>query len=115
MNTLSLVTGANGHLGNTLIRALLAREQQVRAGVRDPQRSAALNGLDCQVVRAELQDPDSLRQAMQGVGEEPAGRDRRRQRTRHAQCTAGRGRCWGPARGLCELRGSGGTQRPAPG
>jgi dihydroflavonol-4-reductase len=67
MNTLSLVTGANGHLGNTLIRALLAREQQVRAGVRDPQRSAALNGLDCQVVRAELQDPDSLRQAMQGV------------------------------------------------
>ena len=67
MNTLSLVTGANGHLGNTLIRALLAREQQVRAGVREPQRSAALNGLDCQVVRAELQDPDSLRQALQGV------------------------------------------------
>jgi dihydroflavonol-4-reductase len=28
MNTLSLVTGANGHLGNTLIRELLAREQQ---------------------------------------------------------------------------------------
>ncbi|WP_205885954.1 NAD-dependent epimerase/dehydratase family protein [Pseudomonas laurylsulfativorans] len=67
MNTLSLVTGANGHLGNTLVRALLAREQQVRAGVRDPQPSAALNGLDCQVVRAELQDPDSLRQALQGV------------------------------------------------
>ncbi|AFY20552.1 NAD(P)H-binding protein [Pseudomonas sp. UW4] len=60
MNTLSLVTGANGHLGNTLVRALLARGQQVRAGVRDPDRSAALNGLDCQVVCAELQDPDSL-------------------------------------------------------
>jgi dihydroflavonol-4-reductase len=67
MNTLSLVTGANGHLGNTLVRALLARGQQVRAGVRDPDRSAALNGLDCQVVRAELRDPDSLRQALQGV------------------------------------------------
>lgn len=67
MNTLSMVTGANGHLGNTLIRALLARGQQVRAGVRDPDRSPALNGLDCHVVRAELQDPDSLRQALQGV------------------------------------------------
>jgi dihydroflavonol-4-reductase len=67
MNTLSLVTGANGHLGNTLVRALLARGQHVRSGVRDLDRSAALNGLDCQVVRAELQDPDSLRQALQGV------------------------------------------------
>ncbi|WP_447903004.1 NAD-dependent epimerase/dehydratase family protein [Pseudomonas serbica] len=67
MNKLAMVTGANGHLGNTLVRALLARGQQVRAGVRDPTRSAALNGLDCQLVRAELQDFDSLRQAMQGV------------------------------------------------
>ncbi len=67
MNTLSLVTGANGHLGNTLVRALLARGQHVRAGVRDLDRGAALNGLDCQVVCAELQDPDSLRQALQGV------------------------------------------------
>ncbi|WP_448111794.1 NAD(P)H-binding protein [Pseudomonas lini] len=45
MKTLSMVTGANGHLGNTLVRALLARGQQVRAGVRDPDRRAALNGL----------------------------------------------------------------------
>lgn len=62
-----MVTGANGHLGNTLVRALLARGQHVRAGVRDPDRSTALNGLDCQVIRAELQDPGSLRQALQGV------------------------------------------------
>lgn len=55
MNTLSMVTGANGHLGNTLVRALLARGQQVRAGVRDPARGAVLNGLDCQLVRAEPQ------------------------------------------------------------
>ncbi len=67
MSTLSMVTGANGHLGNTLVRALLARGQQVRAGVRDPGPSTALAGLDCQVVRAELQDPGSLRQALQGV------------------------------------------------
>ena len=67
MNTLAMVTGANGHLGNTLVRALLARGQIVRAGVRDPDRSPALDGLDCQRVYAELQDPDSLRQALQGV------------------------------------------------
>lgn len=67
MSKLSMVTGANGHLGNTLVRALLARGQNVRAGVRAPGASTALNGLDCQIVRAELQDPDSLRQALRGV------------------------------------------------
>lgn len=67
MRTLSLVTGANGHLGNTLVRELLARGQQVRAGVRDPCRSTALNVLGCQVVRAELQDQASLRLALEGV------------------------------------------------
>lgn len=67
MHTLSMVTGANGHLGNTLVRALLDRGQRVRAGVRDPDRSAALSGLDCEVVRAELLGPDSLRRALHGV------------------------------------------------
>ena len=67
MKTLAMVTGANGHLGNTLVRALLARGQTVRAGVRDPHHSPALERLDCQRVRAELQDPGSLRQALQGV------------------------------------------------
>ena len=67
MSTLSMVTGANGHLGNTLVRALLGRGQHVRAGVRDPELSIAMHGLDCQVVRAELQDPVSLRKALQGV------------------------------------------------
>lgn len=67
MQKLSLVTGANGHLGNTLVKALLARGQHVRAGVRDPQQSSELNALGCQVVRAELLDPDSLRHALKGV------------------------------------------------
>lgn len=67
MSTLAMVTGANGHLGNNLVRQLLARGQQVRAGVRDPQDCPALNGLDCQVVRAELQDFDSLCRSLQGV------------------------------------------------
>lgn len=62
-----MVTGANGHLGNNLVRQLLARGQHVRAGVRDVARCSALNDLNCQVVRAELQDFDSLCQSLQGV------------------------------------------------
>lgn len=62
-----MVTGANGHLGNNLVRQLLARGQPVRAGVRDLRHGSALSGLGCQVARAELQDFDSLRHALQGV------------------------------------------------
>lgn len=43
-----LVTGANGHVGNNLCRALLERGHQVRASVRslgDPARLAPLEGL----------------------------------------------------------------------
>lgn len=64
---LCLVTGANGHLGNTLVRALLARGERVRAGVRDIHNRAAFAGLDCELVYAELQDKQALVQALQGV------------------------------------------------
>lgn len=67
MGKLCLVTGANGHLGNTLVRALLERGQQVRAGVRDPNDRTAFAGLDCELVYTELQDKASLLQALQGV------------------------------------------------
>lgn len=67
MEKLCLVTGANGHLGNTLVRALLARGERVRAGVRDPQDRSAFAGLDCELVYAELQDRQALVQALQGV------------------------------------------------
>lgn len=67
MSGLNLVTGANGHLGNTLVRALLARGERVRAGVRDTNDRAAFAGLDCELVYAELQDRQALVQALQGV------------------------------------------------
>lgn len=67
MNPLSLVTGANGHLGNTLVRTLLARGERVRAGVRDIHDRTAFAGLDCELVYTELLDKHALEQALQGV------------------------------------------------
>ena len=67
MSQLCLVTGANGHLGNTLVRALLAQGYRVRAGVRDLNHHAPFAGLDCERVYAELLDEASLLKAMAGV------------------------------------------------
>ena len=64
---LSLVTGANGHLGNNLVRHLLARGERVRASVRNPSHREPFTGLDCQVVAADLTDKVSLVQALAGV------------------------------------------------
>ncbi len=63
-----LVTGANGHLGNNVVRALLAQgETHVRASVRNPQVKTPFVGLDCELVTADLTDKESLRRALKGV------------------------------------------------
>ncbi len=67
MSKLNLVTGANGHLGNNLVRALLENGEQVRASVRDPKNTAPFEGLDCEIVQADLMDKDSLVSALEGV------------------------------------------------
>jgi dihydroflavonol-4-reductase len=67
MSNLCLVTGANGHLGNTLVRALLERGARVRAGVRDLDNRAPFAGLPCELVYAELQDKAAMRKALEGV------------------------------------------------
>jgi len=45
MTKLNLVTGANGHLGNNLVRTLLENGEKVRASVRNPQNTAPFDGL----------------------------------------------------------------------
>jgi len=67
MTKLNLVTGANGHLGNNLIRVLLEKGERVRASVRNPNNSVPFEGLDCEIVQADLMDKVSLLRALEGV------------------------------------------------
>lgn len=65
--SISLVTGANGHVGYNLVRHLLAKGERVRAGIRNSTHKDLFRGLSCEVVHADLSDPDSLAAALQGV------------------------------------------------
>jgi len=67
MSKINLVTGANGHLGNNVVRALLDRGETVRASVRNPNNTQPFIGLDCEIVQADLTDKPSLLKAMEGV------------------------------------------------
>lgn len=63
----TLVTGATGHLGANLVRALLARGERVRAFIRGQSDAAALEGLDVERAYGDLRDRRSLRDALEGV------------------------------------------------
>ena len=60
-----IVTGAAGHVGANLVRALLARGKRVRALIHRDQR--ALEGLDVDFAMADLCDLDSLIGAFTGA------------------------------------------------
>lgn len=64
---ISLVTGANGHLGNNLVRLLLSKNIKVRATTRNMSNKQAFEGLDCEVVQADITDRVSLKKAFKGV------------------------------------------------
>lgn len=66
-NHVVLVSGANGHLGNNLVRLLIEKGFKVRASVRDLKNQEALKGLDCEVVQADITRKDSFVKALQGV------------------------------------------------
>ena len=64
---LVLVSGANGHLGNNLVRLLIKKGFQVRASVRNINSKECFKGLDCEVVQADITDKASFVRALQGV------------------------------------------------
>lgn len=66
-NNLVLVTGANGHLGNNLVRLLISKGYQVRASVRNIKNTKPFEGLDCEVVQADITDKASMVRALHNV------------------------------------------------
>jgi len=63
-----LITGAAGHLGNTLARELAARGERVRALILPGEDTTSLEGLELERVQGDILDPGCLREAMAGVG-----------------------------------------------
>ena len=62
-----VVTGATGHVGNVLIRELLARELVVRALVLPNDERRPLVGLDMEIVHGDVTDITSLESAFSGA------------------------------------------------
>lgn len=60
-----VVTGASGHIGAALVRALLARGDAVRALVHSDRR--ALEGLDVEVQRVDVRDARAIATAIAGA------------------------------------------------
>lgn len=62
-----LVTGATGVAGSQVVRALLERNQEVRAFVRDPDKARSLFGDAVELAVGDFADTRSLRAALAGV------------------------------------------------
>jgi len=62
-----LVTGSTGHLGNVLVRALVAEKEQVKALVLPGEDTSSIDSLPIEVVQGDVRDPESLRRASEDV------------------------------------------------
>ena len=62
----AIVTGANGHIGANVVRALIARGVEVVAFVRPGSDRRGLEGLDVRLAEGDILEADSLPAAMEG-------------------------------------------------
>ncbi|MBT3811260.1 MAG: SDR family oxidoreductase [Gammaproteobacteria bacterium] len=62
----TLVTGASGHLGANLVRALLERGEKVRVLIRKESNNAAIDDLDVEHAYGDLRDEQSIIEAVKG-------------------------------------------------
>ncbi len=67
INTLWLVTGASGHLGNNVVRTLKNMDQHVRALIIEKDTPPSLEGLDIECVRGDITDLNSLEPFFAGI------------------------------------------------
>jgi dihydroflavonol-4-reductase len=61
-----VVTGATGHIGNVLVRQLLARSERVRVVIPPAEDKTPLKGLKVEMVEGDVRDINSLMQAFEG-------------------------------------------------
>ncbi len=62
-----VITGATGHIGNVLVRELLARGKEVRAVIPPFEDTAPLEGLEVEKVEGDVRNVDSLIEAFKGA------------------------------------------------
>jgi dihydroflavonol-4-reductase len=67
MKMTDIVTGANGYLGNVLVKKLLEKGHNVRAFVRNTSDIKSLKSLDIELFKGDISELDSLRSAFKGV------------------------------------------------
>jgi len=62
-----LVSGATGRTGREVVKELIAKGEQVRALVRDPERAEAIRGPGVELLVGDLEKPETWEAALNGV------------------------------------------------
>ncbi len=62
-----LITGATGNNGQEIVKQLVTAGQSVRILVRDPQKAADLQALGVEIAKGDLDHPETLDRALQGI------------------------------------------------
>jgi dihydroflavonol-4-reductase len=67
MKDMILVTGATGHIGNVLVKKLLAQGRRVRILTLPADDLTPMEGLDVEIVEGDIRRPDLILPAFEGV------------------------------------------------